>query len=259
MSYITLGNLTRFLNKLKNYLDKNYFKLTGGTILGETNFSKQIRAPSIKLDSDIYPLTVVAEDYKLKRYLDSTDKCVILDENTYLDYVPNKTGAGATGTWSINISGNARNDSDGNKIVDTYAKKSEVGSNITVDNALSATSTNPVQNKVIKGELDNKLDARDDATRLSLAGGSIQVDSYTDNGRVGINLGNRQTDTTKNTLWLISCVGPKFFIENSNAYGTNKQCYLTLDSDGVAFNGNMLVMQLSNGHISINGSELWVE
>lgn len=157
MQYITLGNLTRFLDKLKNYIDINYLRITGGTVLGETNFSKQIRVPSITLDSRLYPLTIVAEDYKLKRYCDSTDKYVILDEDTYLDYVPNKTGDGATGTWSINISGNALNDSEGNKIVDTYAKKSDIPtvSNITVDSALSATSTNPVQNKVIKAALTN--------------------------------------------------------------------------------------------------------
>lgn len=154
MSYITLGNLTRFLTKLKNYIDRNYFRLTGGTVLGETNFSKRIRVPSIELDA-MLPITIAAtDDYRLKRYFD-TDSYIILDEATYLDYVPDKTGSGATGTWTINITGNARNDSEGNKIVDTYAKKSDIPSNITVDSALSATSTNPVQNKVIKAALTN--------------------------------------------------------------------------------------------------------
>ena len=75
----------------------------------------------------------------------------------------------------------ATQDSDGNVINTTYAKKSDIsgmvksvnnvkpdsngnvnitvsggGSNITVDAELSATSTNPVQNKVIKGALDDK-------------------------------------------------------------------------------------------------------
>lgn len=75
----------------------------------------------------------------------------------------------------------ATQDSDGNIINTTYAKKSDIsgmvksvnnvkpdsngnvnitvsggGSNITVDAELSATSTNPVQNKVIKGALDDK-------------------------------------------------------------------------------------------------------
>lgn len=76
----------------------------------------------------------------------------------------------------------ATQDSDGNIINTTYAKKSDIsgmvksvnnvkpdsngnvsitvsggGTNITVDSSLSATSTNPVQNRVIKEALDNKL------------------------------------------------------------------------------------------------------
>lgn len=76
----------------------------------------------------------------------------------------------------------ATQDSDGNIINTTYAKKSDIsgmvksvnnikpdsngnvsitvsggGTNVTVDTALSATSTNPVQNRVIKEALDGKL------------------------------------------------------------------------------------------------------
>lgn len=155
MSYITLGNLTRFLNKLKTYIGNNYLKLTGGTVSGETTFTKQITAPSIKFPTGLYPVRIAAtDDLKLKKCYD-TDEYIILDEDTYLDYVPDKTGSGAHGNWHINILGNALNDSEGNKIVDTYAKKSEIPTvnNITVDSALSATSTNPVQNKVIKAAL----------------------------------------------------------------------------------------------------------
>ena len=74
----------------------------------------------------------------------------------------------------------ATSDGDGNTITSTYAKKSDIsgmvksvnnikpdsngnvaitvsgGGNVTVDTALSATSTNPVQNKVIKDALDDK-------------------------------------------------------------------------------------------------------
>lgn len=41
----------------------------------------------------------------------------------------------------------------------TYAKKTDIPSAVTVDSALSSTSTNPVQNKVIKAELDGKVDS----------------------------------------------------------------------------------------------------
>lgn len=98
---------------------------------------------------------------------------------------------GSQAVGSINASsytGNAASatratqDGAGNVIADTYAKKSEVsgmvksvnntkpdsngnvtisvsgGSNVTVDTALSSTSTNPVQNKVIYSALSGKLD-----------------------------------------------------------------------------------------------------
>lgn len=78
-------------------------------------------------------------------------------------------------------------DGDGNTISTTYAKKSDIsgmvksvnnvkpdsngnvaiavsgGGNVTVDTALSATSTNPVQNKVIKEALDGKLSKNETA------------------------------------------------------------------------------------------------
>ena len=98
---------------------------------------------------------------------------------------------GSQAVGSINASsytGNAASatkatqDGAGNVIADTYAKKTDVsgmvksvnntkpdsngnvtisvsgGSNVTVDTALSSTSTNPVQNKVIYSSLSGKLD-----------------------------------------------------------------------------------------------------
>lgn len=96
---------------------------------------------------------------------------------------------------AANYSGTARaatHDGDGNVIVDTYAKKSDIsgmvksvnnikpdnngnvtiaggggsGGSVIVDDALSDTSTNPVQNKVVKVALDNRavLDERNTFT-----------------------------------------------------------------------------------------------
>ena len=48
----------------------------------------------------------------------------------------------------------ATRDGAGNNIVDTYAKKTDIP-NITVDAELSDTSTNPVQNKVVKTNMDS--------------------------------------------------------------------------------------------------------
>ena len=97
----------------------------------------------------------------------------------------------------------ATQDSDGNIINTTYAKKSDIsgmvksvnnikpdsngnvaitvsgGGNVTVDTALSATSTNPVQNRVIKEALDNKLSKTEIAAAAFKDGaGNIIANTY---------------------------------------------------------------------------------
>ena len=46
-------------------------------------------------------------------------------------------------------------DEDGNNIQETYAKKTEIGEIIEVDSELSATSTNPVQNKIVTAAINS--------------------------------------------------------------------------------------------------------
>lgn len=98
----------------------------------------------------------------------------------------------------------ATSDGDGNIINTTYAKKSDIsgmvksvnnvkpdsngnvaitvsggGSSVTVDTALSATSTNPVQNRVIKEALDNKLSKTEiAAAALKDGAGNIIANTY---------------------------------------------------------------------------------
>lgn len=50
-------------------------------------------------------------------------------------------------------------DGDNYEIVDLVARQGGGGGSITVDSVLSDTSTNPVQNKVIKSELDSKVNS----------------------------------------------------------------------------------------------------
>lgn len=101
---------------------------------------------------------------------------------------------------AANYSGTARaatNDGAGNIITETYAKKADI-SGVTVDTELSDTSLNPVQNKVIKKALDNKLDTTGTAlyAKMDSAGYNIATtyvrsvngvspDSY---GNVAINV-----------------------------------------------------------------------
>ena len=150
----------------------------------------------------------------------------------------------------------AARDSSGNIITDTYAKKSEVsgvvksvnnitpdsngnvnisggtGGNITVDSALSSTSTNAIQNRVVQQEFTSVRSAiPTKVSQLSNDSGyqktaEIPVASKTQNGYM-------------------------------SKYDKAKLDGLSLDSYVLKSDYSKVV--LPNGHISINGSELWIE
>ena len=152
------------------------------------------------------------------------------------------------------------------------------GGGITVDDALSSTSTNPVQNKVIKGALDNVLS-------ISSPNGSSHV-VWDGSNRLTV---TNMTDTDLGSSVVIdsdsiSCLGNAGkiigVISNGSSNGvtsydsdTNKTHILSLNEklqygelsnntpDNIATEAYVKAnyVQLSNGHISINGSELWVE
>ena len=65
--------------------------------------------------------------------------------------------------------------------LDAYAKKTEIPTVPTTDSELSATSTNPVQNKIIKAELDKKLES------IPVDGTTIKLN---DQGQLTLALGN---------------------------------------------------------------------
>lgn len=153
----------------------------------------------------------------------------------------------------------AARDSSGNIIADTYAKKSEVsgvvksvnniapdrngnvtitvsgggtGTNITVDSVLSSTSTNPVQNRVVQQEFTSVRSAiPTKVSQLSNDSGyqktaEIPVASKTQNGYM-------------------------------SKYDKAKLDGLSLESYVLKSDYSKVV--LPNGHISINGSEMWIE
>ena len=75
------------------------------------------------------------------------------------------------GTIIVAEATKATQDAKGNVINETYAKKTEVPQGTAVDDALSSTSTNPVQNKVVKAEFD-KLNSNLDGLEFGeVAGG----------------------------------------------------------------------------------------
>lgn len=150
----------------------------------------------------------------------------------------------------------AARDSSGNIITDTYAKKSEVsgvvksvnnitpdsngnvnisggtGGNITVDSALSSTSTNAIQNRVVQQEFISVRSAiPTKVSQLSNDSGyqktaEIPVASKTQNGYM-------------------------------SKYDKAKLDGLSLESYVLKSDYSKVVRP--NGHISINGSELWIE
>ncbi len=257
MSYITLGNMRRFLNKLKGYLSNNYLQLSGGTVTGDTIFRKKISAHEVCL-TGLSDVSLVNKNNGLAK-----DGLTILDEGNYNLFTPTLHGTGATGTWDINISGNALNDSEGNKIVDTYAKKSDTPSNITVDSALSATSTNPVQNKVIASELRKRLYNEDsDLNYITYTNGTIsQLCSST---VANITLGARGAKGTHAATLKLTSNG----IEFTGSRPNKSNILFTVGESAVSLNGvgllttqvaNTLYARINNGHLIIGGNELWIE
>lgn len=75
------------------------------------------------------------------------------------NFIPNSEKGVANGVAVLNANlavEKAVADEDGNNIQETYAKKTEISEAIEVDSELSATSMNPVQNKVITQALQEK-------------------------------------------------------------------------------------------------------
>ena len=219
---------------IKDALDKK-LSTTGGTVDGAVEFKHLIK-PSLVIFTQHDPeLTVTNSTTKSLVVMTGDKTATVLDEDNCNKYVPKLDGTGATGTWDISISGNALNDSEGNKIVDTYAKKSDIptGSNITVDDALSATSTNPVQNMVVNGALSKKL---------STDGGTVNGDLEV-LGKIKVSslfIGDNTSIVT---------------LTGNMAREQDGKLYTFLDTG----NYTEYVPKLDgNGHLIINGSELWI-
>lgn len=105
------------------------------------------------------------------------------ENNAILDYIMNNFDAlyaqipnGRTYVKSVN---NITPDSNGNVTINLGSGGGTGGTNITVDSALSSTSTNPVQNKVLYAALNNKLDKNGTATYAACdSSGNIISSTY---------------------------------------------------------------------------------
>lgn len=224
MSYITLGNMRRFLNKLKGYLSNNYLQLSGGTVTGDTIFRKKISAHEVCL-TGLSDVSLVNKDNGSI----AKDGLTILDEGNYNLFTPTIHGTGATGTWDINISGNALNDSEGNKIVDTYVKKSE-------------TSTAPDLTKYMKKSADSSLNMKEHPIYFGYATISIN-DGFVIDGN-----GDR-----------VKILGTSLFFNNSRVDTREDNQKLYAPQVSPTFTGTVTAPNVTvSTSLTIPGGKIWI-
>ena len=120
-------------------------------------------------------------------------KTTLLSALNYNNYAPSKTGLGASGTWNINVSGSAASVAWVNvSNKPNFAAVATSGSyndltnkptitNITVDSALSTTSTNPLQNKIITTALQLIMNLYNEIKTSALTSSSVVTSITTEN------------------------------------------------------------------------------
>ena len=164
------------------------------------------------------------------------------DNSAILDYIMNNFDAlyaqipnGRAYVKSVN---NITPDSNGNVTVNV-GSGGGTGGNITVDSALSSTSTNPVQNKVLYAALNNKLDKNGTATYAARdSSGNIISSTYakkTDLSSYVKSINNVKPDSAGNVNISSSGGGSNITVDatlsgtSSNAIA-NKAVYAALDN-----------------------------
>lgn len=164
------------------------------------------------------------------------------DNSAILDYIINNFDAlyaqipnGRAYVKSVN---NITPDSNGNVTVNV-GSGGGTGTNITVDSALSSTSTNPVQNKVLYAALNNKLDKNGTATYAARdSSGNIISSTYakkTDLSSYVKSINNVKPDSAGNVNISTSGGGSNITVDatlsgtSSNAIA-NKAVYAALEN-----------------------------
>ena len=176
------------------------------------------------------------------------------------------------GTTQVGSATKATQDAQGNVINETYAKKTEVPQGTVVDDALSSTSTNPVQNKVVKAEFDqvnsNLTQQSTEAMDLKMLGWSVPsecpVQNYVDSDGVyhqivgRVDLGSLDFELSASVSW-----GHPYFqhplplndakIPNSNSDSFNGYCYKykTTSWNGMGAGDDKSVCIITSGHLRI--------
>lgn len=193
--------------------------------------------------------------------LDSTSSNAIANKAVYaaLNNKLDKTGTAAAAT-------KATQDSYGNVIVTTYARKSDLrgyvktinnqepdtngninistggggtGTNITVDTTLSSTSNNPIANKAVYAAVNNKLDKNGTAMYASRdSSGNIITDTYAKKSEVsGVvkSVNNITPDSNGNVNISVSGGGGGVSTSESNTW-TGKQTFKKMKFNFESYN-----------------------
>lgn len=174
---------------------------------------------------------------------------------------------------------------DGNPIVGIMQK-------VTIDAELSTTSTNPVQNKVIKEALDGKLGKNETAARATQDGagnnivdtyakktdisgivksvngkepdasGNVNVEEYT-HPNSGVTAGTYRSVTVNAQGHVTDGSNPTLAIADGGTGATTASAALSnlggVPTSEVANSANKIPRYNSNGHLVLpNGSEFWI-
>lgn len=159
------------------------------------------------------------------------------------------------------------------------ATKNDIPRSITVDSELSSTSTNPVQNKIIKRELDKKWNTDDTTLKIKSAERyPLHIES-TEDSRFDVVLGssglavsddNGQLDISTQQIEFRNKDASSTIIKPLLDGQATVQIVLKDVLGSITWSKNIAtedyvnsatadVAKISNGHLVINGSELWVE
>ena len=148
--YLNDSDTLYLLTKLKNALDAGWVAKDGNKVLSDENFTSALKS---KLDG-IQASATATSWSQTQTSTGGTKIAAITINGTSTDvYTPTvswsqiQTSSGGTKIATISIAGTT---------TDIYAP---AGSSITVDSAMSDSSTNPVQNKVIKKYVDDAVGA----------------------------------------------------------------------------------------------------
>lgn len=116
----------------------------------------------------------------------------------------------------------ATQDAQGNIIDTTYAKKTEIPQGAVVDDTLSSTSENAIQNKVVKAEFDKVNSNLSELKYGEVAGGENLLDFYTVTSTTGNAFENKPIYLKAGTYTASSVVTPASLLCVAVFYGSDK-------------------------------------